>query len=259
MPVPTRLLRRDPGGVAEYAFRLYGRSNPAELRDTPHFAFFDSSTGQLGYARRVADRFALLTAAAADGVTSTTGLFPSIAFDDSSASFLIAYTEIFGRREDSEGPPPLTKVWLKVILDPLGDTFSEPTLLEQGRFDLVTPTSVTVNGRFCMACANATTRALNAWVREEGILTPVKHEVATTAAAVVPSVAHTVSGAFRIAYADGDTIKLAAQDKFGRWNVEVVDEQGGSTPSLAYDRSSAKGHLAYSANRTLNYAAWTEQ
>jgi hypothetical protein len=130
--VPTQLQRLEPGGVAGYDFKLHFRRDTPELRDTPHFVFHDLSTGQLGYTRKVTEKFQLVVAAAADGVTSNNGLLPSIAFDTHSGRFLVAYVEELAQSEPDQPLPPFTKVSMKAIVDPLEGTLGERTLLAEG-------------------------------------------------------------------------------------------------------------------------------
>jgi hypothetical protein len=268
-PVPTRLGFLEPGGVASYDFRLFFRRDTPRLRDTPHFIYHDNSTDQLGYTRKVDGRFKLVTAASSfgeveepDGPVGAVfdlGRFPSITFLQGSGAFLIAYAQEMSVHIDDPNPP-LSRVWMKTILDPFEGTLSEETLLDEGRFSVIRPTSIAASssGQFCVAYWDATNRKLKASVREMNIPDPVKHIVAEVDRAIVPMAASTSHGEFRIAYGDGSKLTLASQNKFGQWNSEVVDSEGGDMPFLAYDKLSRDGHVAYSVGSTLKYASWTE-
>jgi hypothetical protein len=255
MPVPTRLERRDPGGITEFDFRLYFRRDTPELADTPHFVYHDPSTGQLGYTRRVGGSFKQVVAGAANTDISRNGLFPSIDFQFDSGSFLISFVEDFGDVESSL--PSRTRVWLKQIIDPFAGTLGDAELLQEGNFNVVRPTSITAElSRTCVAFGDTTNQTLNVCFREG--IAPGRAVVAPTVFPVVPSAAQTSRGQFRIAFVDENGLKLASRI-LNEWIVEVVDPEGGELPSLAYEKIPLNGHLAYTVRGTLKYAHWTEQ
>lgn len=247
-PVPTSIHFYDPRGVSGYAFKLHsGRFTP-ELRDTPHFVFHDLTSNSLGYTRKIGGQFKLVKVA--EGNAWSAGLNPSMTFDDLSGTFLIAYTEELDYGPEIE---PLTRVRVTRIQDPLEGTIGFKSLLEQDRFRVVRPTSITSDTEWCAAYADFTNNTLKAWVFDLSLPEPHKEIVSTTVYPVVPSVAKAPGKGYRIAFGDSNRLKLASRNQFGEWNVELVDPNGGGMPSLAYDNL-GNAHIAYMVGNTLKYA-----
>jgi hypothetical protein len=255
--VPTKLERLEPGGVAGYDFKLFFRRDTPELRDSQHFVFHDLTTGQLGYTRKVAEKFKLVVAAPADGVTTKSGLFPSMAFDVGSGSFFVAYVDELAEGDPDNPLLPLTTVAMKLISDPFEGTLSTSAVLAQGRFRVVRSTSIASDLAWCVAYGDFSGQTLNASFRDFSLDEPHKEIVAATVLPVVPSGAKAPGKGFRIAYADDNKLKLASRNHFGEWPVEVVDSEGGDMPSLNYDRP-GNAHIAYAVGQKLKYARGTE-
>jgi hypothetical protein len=257
--VPTQLERLEPGGVAGYDFRLYFQRDTPELRDTQHFVFHDLTTGQLGYTRKIAEEFKLVVAAPADGITSNSGLFPSMSFEVESGRSLVAYVEEF-----AEDDLPFTKIAMKGIFDPFQGTLTNSVILAQDRFRVVRSTSIAcTDDAWCLVYHDFTGQTLNAFFNDASLEQPHKETVSPgTIFPVVPSVA-TARGLgapgkdFAVAYGDDNKLKLASRNKFGEWTVEVVDSEGGDMPSFNYDRS-GKAHITYAVGQKLKYARDTE-
>jgi hypothetical protein len=247
-PVPTSLFFHDPRGVSGYAFKLHsGRLTP-ELRDTPHFVFHDLTSNSLGYTRKVGGEFKITKVS--EGNAWSVGLNPSMDFDDLSETFLIAYTE---ELDNGPGTEPLSRVSVTRIQDPLEGTIGFKSLLEQGRFRVVRPTSITSDTKWCVAYGDFTNNTLKASVFDFGLPEPHKEIVAATVFPVTPSVAKAPGKDYRIAYGDDNKLKLASRNQFGEWNVEIIDPSGGEIPSLAYDNL-GNAHIAYMLGNTLKYA-----
>jgi hypothetical protein len=250
-PVPTSRFN-DPRGVSGYAFRLHsGRLSP-ELRDTPYFAFHDLTSDALGFTRKVAGQFKRIKVA--EDNLFNVGLYPSMAFDDLSGTFLVAYIE---ELEQGDTIPPLTRVRMTRINDPVEGTVGFTSLLENGQFRVVRSTSITSpDGGWCVAYADFTNNTLKASVFDFSLPEPHKEVVAATVFPVIPSVARAPGENYRIAYGDENKLKLASRNQFGVWIVEVVDPDGGGMPSLAYDNLS-NAHIAYTVGNTLKYSKGT--
>ncbi|PNK22628.1 hypothetical protein CBR59_30480 [Bacillus thuringiensis] len=249
-PVPTNRFN-NPGNVSHFAFRLHaGRLSP-ELRDTPHFAFHDLTSDALGYTRKVDGQFKRMIVAERSGFD--VGRFPSMAFDDSSGTFLIAYTE----ERDEGGPEPHTRVLATRINDPYEGTIGFTSLIEDGYFRVVRPTSIVSETEWCVAYADITNNRLKASVFDLSLPELHQETVAETVFAVVPSLARAPgSDNYRIAFGDKNTLKLASRNRFGEWVIEVVDPDGGVMPSLTYDHL-GNAHIVYMVGNTLKYAKGT--
>lgn len=258
-PVPTRLLLLDPGSVAHYAFRLHLTHIHSEHQNTPHFVYHDLSTNQLGYTRIVGGQFKLITAASADGINFKSGLYTSMDFEPSSGTVLIAYIRESVTLDDDDDMPPFTKVCLRRIVRPFAGTLGEEKILDEGQFRVVRPTSVASNDGSPQPCVTyeiITDQKL--YAVDPGVEQISKKVIATTVFPVVPSAAVASRGEYRVAFGDDNKLKLATQNRFNQWFVEVADPDGGDMPSLAYDKSGRNGHIAYSVRRTLKYAKWVE-
>ncbi|PGQ46909.1 hypothetical protein [Bacillus thuringiensis] len=251
-PIPTSILD-DSRGVSGFDFSLHlGRLNP-ELRDTPYFAFHDLTTNSLGFTRKVAGRFKRMLVVPEDNLWNI-GLCPAMVFDGDSETCLIAYIAV----RDEGGPVPFTNVRVTRINDPTEGIVGFTSLSDSGHFVVNRPTSIVGGTEWCVAYADLTNGKLKASVFDLSIAEPHKEIVTDTVFPVVPSVALEPGArhGYRIAFGDGNNLKLASRNRFGVWVVEVVDPDGGDMPSLAYDNL-GNAHIAYTVGETLKYAMGT--
>ncbi|PLS09599.1 hypothetical protein [Neobacillus cucumis] len=247
----------DPRGVSGFDFRLHsGRLTP-ELRDTPYFAYHDLTSNSLGFTRKVEGQFKRMLVIPEDYPWDK-GLYPSMVFDGDSETFLISYIEELEQGEPDPALPPLTKVRVTRILDPIEGTVGYTALLDNDHFQVARPTSIAGATQWCVAYADLTNRKLKASVFELGLEEPHKEMVTDTVYPVAPSVALElgIRHGYRIAFGDENKLKLASRDQSGVWVVEIVDPDGGNMASLAYDNL-GNAHIAYTAGKTLKYAKGT--
>jgi hypothetical protein len=253
-PVPTSIDFLTPRGVSGFSFRLHNGQGTPELRDTPHFVFLDSVSQQLGYTRKVAGQFKLVHATPGDDPNNVpaSGLGPSMAFEDISGDFVIAYITAISN---------FNHVRFKRIRDPFEGTLDAMIPVDSGQFEVFTTCISTSGASDAVAYLDITNQKLKAAVLDFDFNPPnlsIKI-VATTSEHVVPSLARLRrSGDFRIAYGEANQLKFASRNQFGEWSVAVVDPDGGGMPSLAYGDLVA--HIAYAdtVRGTLKYAKGTE-
>jgi hypothetical protein len=254
-PVPTSLFFGDPRGVVHIALKLHpGRMNP-ELLDAPIFGFHDLTSVSLGYTRHVNGKLkptlaastSALAGALDDSQVASTGMCLAMAFDRLSESLHLAYTSEVA---------DVQRLRRKRILDTTAAKLSEADLLESGRFVVGSTSIAKGTASTCVAFVDVTNQAVKAWVELPDLPEPSKELVAANVAGTVPSVAQN-RGEFRLAYSDNNTPKLATRDRFGAWSLEVIDPDGGTMPSLAYDNL-GNAHVAYVAGGTLKYATRME-
>ncbi|PEY40948.1 hypothetical protein CN354_07935 [Bacillus cereus] len=254
-PVPTSRFN-DPRGVSGYSFKLHsGRMRP-ELRDTPHFAYNDLTSSALGYTRKVQGQFKRIKVA--EQSLFDVGRYTSMALDELSGTFLIAYIEELEQGEPDPAVPPQTRVRMTRIIDPFEGTVGHTSLIDNGQFQVARPTSIASDGGWCVTYADLTTNTLKASFFDFSLPESHKETVATTVFPVVPFLAKMPGGDYRIAYGDENKLKLASRNQFGMWIVEVVDPEGGGMPSLAYD-TLGNAHIVYTVGNALKYAKGTSR
>lgn len=257
--VPTQF--RDARSVINFSFKLHpGRLTP-ELRDSPHFAYKDMSGPNLGYTRMFGGRLEATTVddraaenkAADDTGAFDDGLHTSLRFEVLSEELQIAYFD----QRNLDGGSPIQRLLLARILDVEANIISRTTAILSvldGDNILGTCCSLASStmGGIHIAYVDLGNHILKAFVKDFDLPEPRKETVASVVTRTVPSAADN-GGEFVIAYGDDNKLKLASRDKFGEWNVEVVDPSGGAMPSLAFDKS-GNAHIAYTVGRALKYA-----
>jgi hypothetical protein len=238
------------GAPIHISFLLHpGRFTP-ELRDTPHFLFHDGSHEALGYTRLINGVFKTLSI---DPEATESGMFSSAAVVEGSDEINIAYVA-------NLADPVKQMLHTMRIIDPSARRLSvdEGTLsvsqpLGAGVF--IRPTSLAGEpGRQCVACHDSAERTLKANIQDSGVIS--FETVARDVAGTVPSAAKHL-GLYRIAFADGNTVKFASRDRQANWSIEIIDATGGAMPSLAYDNAK-NCHIGYVAGTTLKYATRKE-
>jgi hypothetical protein len=225
--------------------------------DTPHFIFTNLTDAALGYTRMIGGAFKTTAITGADPLDDlgviTNGLLPSAVLDPSSGAINVSYVMEVGSGRH--------KLRWKRILDPTADklsveqeTLSAPQPLGEGIFIRLTSIAATFRDR-CVAHYDGADRSLKVSLPNGPV--PITQIVAQNIAATIPSAAQH-GGLYRVAFADGNQVKLALRDRFTNWTVETVDAAGGAMPSLAYGNAN-NCHIGYVSGGTLKYATRKEE
>jgi len=251
--IPTRITPGPTpfGGAGNVAFALHPGRLDTQSRDVAYFVYVDLVTDGLGFAHT-----------GTIGPTPVVVEFdpnekikfagPSVAFDGSE-NFFVGYSSIF----PTGAPQDIISVRSKHIVDIEKGTFSDPTVIESSQFlNVRRATSIVRTGSGgCLAYFDMASKVLKASVSSFGGSSI--ETVATNVGNVVTPSAALKAGAFRIAYADSDAVKLASRSPCGTWSSETVEAVSAGTPSLIYDVGGT-ANIAYVANNRIRFARRSE-
>jgi len=182
----------------------------------------------------------------------TTFGHPSASFDPSE-NYFVGYIRFF----ETGSPQKDVAVRETHVVDIEQGTFSTPVVIEDSPFiNVIRPTSIVRTfSDGCLAYFDSANKTVKASVTSLGV--GGIETVATDIDNIVTPSAAANAGAFRIAFADFDAVKLASRSQSGTWTLEVVDPVFGGSPSLAYDNART-ANIAYVTNGSLKYARRSE-
>jgi len=246
--ISTRLTPiQGPGGVAGVTFALHPGRLDTQSRDVGYFVYVDLASDGIGFAHTGGIGPTPVTVQV-DTTELTTFADPSVSFDPSE-NFFVGYVSFF----HSGSPQDFVSVRETHVVDIEQGTFSTPEVIEGSQqINVRRPTSIVRTfSDGCLAYFDMANKVLKASVSSGGF-SGIETVAANVNNIVTPSAAAN-RGAYRVAYADVDAVKLASRSPSGTWTVEAVDAVSAGSPSLAYDNAGT-ANIAYVAGGTLKYA-----
>jgi len=242
-----------PGGVDGIAFALHPGRLDRESRDVGYFVYTDLVHDGIGFAHT--GNLGPTPVTVQEDQNDLLKFGHSSATFDPSENFFVGYIGFF-RSGSSQDTVSVRSTHITNIET---GTFADPTVIESSPFINVKRSTSIVRtfGGGCLAYFDIANKTLKARVSSVGSGVERIETVAANINAIVTPSAAQNRGAFRVAFADTDAIKLASRSQSGNWTVEIVDGVSGGTPSVAYDNS-GKANIAYAVGGKLKYATRTE-